>query len=197
MSGNLINAIKQKIAQRHFQKQLRKRGVELERPFLIHNPNHLVVKSTAYIGPGAWLILRGKMIVGEGVIVGPRLKVHTSNHHWQGEMLPYDDVYEVKDVEIGDNVWIGADVSIMAGVKIGEGAVVAACSCVTKDVPPMALVGGNPSRIIKYRDKEKYDRLKEQGKIYLKMKQEGKINGDETRRCVRIERQTTEDDAQG
>ena len=55
----------------------------------------------------------------------------------------------------------------MPGVVIGEGAVVAACSCVTKDVPSMALVGGCPAKIIKYRDKNQYDKLKEEGKIYL------------------------------
>lgn len=104
-------------------------------------------------------------------------------------MLPYDDIYEVKDVEIGDNVWIGADVSIMAGVRIGEGAVVAACSCVTKDVPPMALVGGNPAKVIKYRDEEKYNKLKERGQIYLKLKKEGKTESDDSKRCMRNERQ--------
>ena len=196
MLGRLIKALKDRKAQKRFQKQLSQKGVELERPFIIDNTDHLVIKSPAYIGHGAWMVLRGKLFVGEGVIVGPRLRVHTSNHRWQGEMLPYDEVYEVKDVEIGDNVWIGADVSIMAGVRIGEGAVVAACSCVTKDVPPLALVGGNPARVIKYRDKEKYDKLKEQGKIYLKLKREGHVPTDEARRCVRIERQKDGNDAQ-
>lgn len=192
MFGTLIKRLKDK----RFQKQLRLRGVEIETPFCIHDRSNLIFKSMAYIGPGAWFALRGKLTVGDGVIVGPRLKVHTANHRWQGEMIPYDEIYEVKDVEIGDNVWIGADVSIMAGVRIGEGSVVAACSCVTKDVPPLALVGGNPARIIKYRDKEKYDKLKGEGMCYLKLKREGKVQVNEAKRCVRIERQKNENDAQ-
>lgn len=55
------------------------------------------------------------------------------------------------DINIGHDVWIGANVTIMDNVNIGHGAVVGACSVVTKDVPPYAIVAGNPAKIIKYR----------------------------------------------
>ena len=54
-----------------------------------------------------------------------------------------------KPVNIMDNVWIGADSIILPGVTIGEGAVIAAHSVVTKDVPAMVVAGGNPAQIIK------------------------------------------------
>ncbi len=54
-------------------------------------------------------------------------------------------------LEIGNDVWIGMNVTILEGVKIGDGAIVAACSCVVKDVPPYAIVGGVPAKIIRYR----------------------------------------------
>jgi hypothetical protein len=57
--------------------------------------------------------------------------------------------------EIGNDVWIGDRVVIMSGVKIGDGAIVAAGAVVTKDVPPYAIVGGVPARVIKYRFDEK------------------------------------------
>lgn len=53
--------------------------------------------------------------------------------------------------EIGHDVWIGANVTLSMGIKIGTGAVLASNSTVTKDVPPYAIVGGNPAKIIKYR----------------------------------------------
>lgn len=54
-------------------------------------------------------------------------------------------------IEIKDDVWIGYNSLILSGVKIGQGAVIAAGSVVVKDVPPYAIVGGNPAKIIKYR----------------------------------------------
>ncbi|EKT4477536.1 CatB-related O-acetyltransferase [Pseudomonas putida] len=55
---------------------------------------------------------------------------------------------------IGNDVWIGRDVTLRMGITIGNGAVVAAGSLVTKDVPPYAVVGGNPAKILKYRFSE-------------------------------------------
>lgn len=57
-------------------------------------------------------------------------------------------------VRIENDIWVGTNATIMSGVTIGNGAVVAAFSVVTKDVPPYAIVGGNPARIIRYRFKE-------------------------------------------
>ena len=58
------------------------------------------------------------------------------------------------DIELKDDVWLGANVTICSGVKIGQGAVVAAGAVVTKDVPAYAIVGGVPAKVIKYRFSE-------------------------------------------
>lgn len=55
------------------------------------------------------------------------------------------------DIVVDDDVWIGQNAIILSGVHVGQGAVVAAGAIVTKDIPPYAVVGGNPARIIKYR----------------------------------------------
>lgn len=62
-----------------------------------------------------------------------------------------DESYSKGPILIGDDVWIGHGALILSGVEIGQGAVVAAGSVVTKDVPPYAVVGGVPAKIIKYR----------------------------------------------
>lgn len=59
------------------------------------------------------------------------------------------------DIIVGDDVWFGYGATVLSGVKIGQGAVIAAGAVVTKDVPAYAIVGGNPARIIKYRFDEK------------------------------------------
>lgn len=67
------------------------------------------------------------------------------------EKYKYADANKEYFVEIGNDVWIGTNVLIMDGVKIGDGAVIGASALVNKDVPPYAIVGGVPARIIKYR----------------------------------------------
>lgn len=89
------------------------------------------------------------------------------SHNYNGDELPYDSTYIIKNVVIDDNVWIGSRVLIIGEVHIGEGAIIGAGSIVTKDVPPLAIYAGG--KIIKYRDKEKYNRLKTL-KNFIKMK---------------------------
>jgi acetyltransferase-like isoleucine patch superfamily enzyme len=112
--------------------------------------------------------------IGDGTIFGPRVKIFTGNHRYENETaLPYDEVTLAKAVRIAENVWVGADVMILPGVQIGEGAVLAAGSVVTKDVPKGAVVGGNPAKVLKFRDLEQYEALKASGKIYMQMKAAG------------------------
>jgi serine acetyltransferase len=66
------------------------------------------------------------------------------------------------DIIIGNDVWIGAKSTIMSGVKIGDGAVIGSGSVVAKDVPPYAIVVGNPAKVIKYRfDEQQIENLLE------------------------------------
>lgn len=67
----------------------------------------------------------------------------------------YGDESRHTAIKVGNDVWIGDSALIIAGVKIGDGAVIAAGSVVTRDVPPYAIVGGVPAKIIKYRFNEK------------------------------------------
>jgi acetyltransferase-like isoleucine patch superfamily enzyme len=159
-----------------FAKKLFINNVELVYPFEILNRENLLLGHYIYIGPGAWLVLRGKLSIGDGTIIGPRVKIQTANHNYESDMIPYNQEYIIKDVCIGKNVWIGADVSIMPGLKIGEGAIIAACSCVTKDVLAYEIVGGNPAKLIKSRDVKKYTDCYVNGQIYLQLKKQGKFN---------------------
>lgn len=106
----------------------------------------------------------GKVTIGDNFHSGPEVLILTRNHNYdEGDAIPYDDTYIRESVEIGNNVWVGARVTIIGSVSIGEGAIVQAGSVVVNDVPSCAIVGGNPAKVFKYRDKEHYYKLKKEG----------------------------------
>lgn len=72
-------------------------------------------------------------------------------HGWEKATPSLDDLPLKGDTVVGNDVWIGQNVTVMPGVHIGDGAVIAANSVVTKDIPPYHIAGGNPCRIIKKR----------------------------------------------
>lgn len=83
---------------------------------------------------------------------------YTSLSTYPAKVMLKGDKYEAISrgpIVVKDDVWIGTDSLVFSGVTIGQGAIIAARSVVTKDVPPYSIVGGNPAKIIKYRFDEK------------------------------------------
>jgi acetyltransferase-like isoleucine patch superfamily enzyme len=105
----------------------------------------------------------GKVIIGDNFHSGPSCMMITQNHNINGSALPYDNTYIYKDIEIGDNVWLGSKVIVLGGVVIGEGSVIQAGSVVVSDVPPLSIAGGHPAVVFNKRDSEHYFSLKRQG----------------------------------
>lgn len=113
---------------------------------------------------GMKMIGNGTVIIGDNFHSGIECMIITQNHDYDtGNAIPYGDGFVYKTVKIGDNVWFGNRVIVTGDVTIGEGAIIAAGAVVCKDVPPYAIVGGNPAKVIKYRDIEHYENLKKLG----------------------------------
>lgn len=94
----------------------------------------------------------GGVTIGDRTLIGYRTQILSSNHCIpEGKWRVFAAGHESKPVLIANDVWIGANCLILPGVSIGEGAVVAGGSIVTKNVPPFAIVAGNPARILKMR----------------------------------------------
>jgi len=95
----------------------------------------------------------GKVVIGANCLISQQVSIIAANHAISKSSLIRDQAWVTKgDIVIGDDVWVGCGVQIMSGVNIGDGAVIGAGSLVNKDIPPYAIVGGVPAKVIKYRE---------------------------------------------
>jgi acetyltransferase-like isoleucine patch superfamily enzyme len=140
-------------------------GVAINGPVYFGNPSQTFLSEDVSINPDFTCNGKGKLVVGPHVLMGQNVAIVTSNHNFERPAcLPYDSVVIPKGVTIDACVWIGDRALIVPGVHVGEGAILAAGAVVTRDVPPLAIVGGAPAKLIRYRDRESYETLKNQGR---------------------------------
>ena len=130
-------------------------SVTLLPPFYVDYGKHIEIGKGCFIQQCCTFFGRGGITLGENVLVGPKVNIITINHDPDPENR---SATYGRPVVIGDNVWIGVNSTILPGVSIGCGAIIGANSVVTKDVPPMTVVAGNPARIIKTQKNKHYER---------------------------------------
>lgn len=127
---------------------------EIKKSFLVHTDCKVSVKENSTLsigslklGEGSFLDCQKHIKVGFDVIVGPYTTIMDGSRH----VIRHENYTSDKNkpIIIEDHVWIGTRCIILGGVTIGKGAVIAAGSVVTKDVPANCLAGGVPARIIK------------------------------------------------
>jgi galactoside O-acetyltransferase len=94
----------------------------------------------------------GEILIGNDVLIGPNTVLRAADHEFADPIKPIRlQGYRRGRIEIGDNVWLAANVVVTANVRIGDGAVVGAGSVVTRDLPPMTVCVGVPARPIRSR----------------------------------------------
>ena len=150
------------------------KNVHIERGNRFIAPQHIEIGDNVYIGIGGLYFGMGGLKIGSGTSIAHKVEIITFNHAYDYEGLksiPFDKHYTYEPVTIGENVWIGSNVNIVPGVTVEEGAVVGMGAVVTKNVPKYAVVGGNPAKIIKFRDTERYEKLKSEHKIKIVSRQ--------------------------
>lgn len=141
----------------------------------VHDPREFAENNVLYHYP---IVNHDKLIIGKfcSVACGAKFLFNSANHslkslssypfpiffeEWNLPLETITQAWDNKgDIVIGNDVWIGYEAVIMAGVTIGDGAVIASRAVVTKDVPPYSIVGGVPAKIIRRRfDVETIDKL--------------------------------------
>lgn len=106
-----------------------------------------------YSGIGLNAYIPGDTIIGKYVMMGPNCIIFQSNHKTDDISTPmmFQGMTERKQTVIGDDVWIGQNVTMTPGRRIEDGTIIAAGCVLTKDFPAYSVVGGNPSKLIKKR----------------------------------------------
>ncbi len=141
-------------------------NVVIDKNVSINMPERVILKDRALIHSGAIINSTGGLCVGVNSGIGYNNIIFTAQHqHRDAETIPFNNIGELKPVIIEDYVTMGFGVMVLPGVRIGEGAIIGMGSVVTKNVPPLAIVLGNPAEVLMYRDKKHYDKCKDENKF--------------------------------
>src|SRR5262245_19298375 len=153
------------------------RHVLVEGDLLVHDyGGRIEIGEYSYVGTNT-RVFSGELVkIGRYVLIAHNVTITDTNAHElsaleRAQFFLRTEVHrrsflktsiKTAPIEIGDHAWLNFDVGVLRGVKIGEGAIIGACSLVTKDVPPYTLAVGNPARVIRElpRDLDLAGRLK-------------------------------------
>jgi galactoside O-acetyltransferase len=116
-------------------------------PFTADYGPNIAVGERVFVNQYCMFLGHGAIDIGDRVMIGPRVTLTTAGHPVDPERRRSHITAEPITVE--PDVWIGASATLVPGVTVGHGSVVAAGAVVTRDVPPRSLVGGNPARVIR------------------------------------------------
>ena len=115
----------------------------------------LTIGNNVGIAQNCFIQVRGRVVIGNDVIIGPGVSIFSENHSFDNPDQPVSEQGETrKGVIIEDGAWIGTKAIILDGVCVGCNSVIAAGSVVNRDVPRFAVVGGVPAKILKERIKQ-------------------------------------------
>ena len=169
----MIGFLKQKIREKKFRKKWRKKNANNRtKPIGIFNLDIVSIGKFTYgpINVLAWGNSNEKLVIGDFCSIAKGVQFNLGGNHFFSYLSNYPFSYyftgKVKPAStngpiiIKDGVWIGTDALILSGVTIGKGSIIGARAVVAKDIPPFAIVAGNPGKIIRYRfNKETRKRL--------------------------------------
>jgi acetyltransferase-like isoleucine patch superfamily enzyme len=114
--------------------------------------NRMVIGDDTWIGQGVFFHSAGGITIGDRVGVGPHVKILTSFHDEAGRDVPIlASPLTFEAVVVEDDCDLGVGAILLPGVRVGRGAQVGAGAVVTRDVPPYAVVAGNPARVLRIR----------------------------------------------
>lgn len=135
----------------------------------IFHPENIIISDNVQIGSNYFLMGVGGIEIGEGTIISRNVCIHSGNHDFKSSgMIPYNKDYILKKISIGKGVWIGQNVNILPGVKIGDGAIIGMGTSVSKNVGNYEIVVGGQQRVIGERNQHDFDDAIKKDSFYAK-----------------------------
>ena len=122
--------------------------VYIETPFHCDYGYNIEIGDNFFANYNLIILDVAKVVIGSNVMMGPNVAIYTASHpiHPEARKTGFESGHSIT---IGDNVWIGGNACVLAGVSIGDNTVIAAGSVVTKDIPSNVVAAGNPCRVIR------------------------------------------------
>ena len=115
-------------------------------------PKNIVIGENVSINRFTVITAKDKVTIGNNVLIGSNVIINSGNHNFSKVDIPINQQgHTIAPIMIEDDVWIGSNVCVLAGVTIGKGSVIGAGAVVTKNVEPYSVMGGVPARLIKKR----------------------------------------------
>ncbi|CCX09973.1 Similar to Maltose O-acetyltransferase; acc. no. P77791 [Pyronema omphalodes CBS 100304] len=122
----------------------------IEPPFRCDYGYNISLGPNSFVNFGCTILDTCKVTIGARTLVGPNVSFYAATHPLEAEVRRGTEGPEAgKEITVGEDCWIGGMATILPGVKLGRGVVVAAAAVVTKDVEDFCVVAGNPARVIK------------------------------------------------
>ena len=123
----------------------------------IQRPSNVFIGNGVSINYGVWMAANnnpnGNIYIGNNVLIRPYSILHSGNHNFKDpNKIIYKQGFSFSNIVIEDDVWIAARCTILSGVTIGKGSVIAAGSVITKNIPPYSVVAGVPGTVISKRE---------------------------------------------
>lgn len=110
---------------------------------------NLILGKSSGVGNNSQIVCHNKIIIGDNTIIGPNVMLFDHNHQYDFEKGVMHKSFDVGEIIIGNNCWLGAGCIILKDVHIGNNVIVAAGCVVTKDIPSGSVVAGVPAKIVK------------------------------------------------
>jgi acetyltransferase-like isoleucine patch superfamily enzyme len=130
------------------QRRLRSCGADLDvcQGVIFEFPERIDLGDRVFVNRGTIITARADIYIGDDVLIGPYVVINSGDHNYSDPAQPIESQgHATGPISIGNDVWLGAHCVILRGVKVGDGAVVAAGAVVIDDVPPCTLVAGVPA----------------------------------------------------